>query len=413
MTAASPDITPGILLIGNYPPPFGGVPRHLEDLVPHLVKTGWQVQVLSGGTGTGREGDGFTIHRDARSKLRRRMGTLGFLARCLTGERGRAALRAARLLPPRVWLAVMTRVSLGAALIERRDVRVISGYNLLDGGPVAMILGELYGLPVVVTNLGEIYSHPLAVRRQLPMVRRIVKGAAALLSPTRHCARSYADLGLSAEVMVIHHGIDLHRFAPDVSGLAIRHRFGLEVTDQVIAYIGRLVRDMGLHTLLAAIPMVVRRCPSSRFLIAGADGELLSEAQAAASRWPGKVAVAVDVPLDELPQYYAAASVVVVPTRGARACGSLAAAEAMATGKVVVASDVGGIPEFVADGATGVLVPTESPDRLAEAVVSLLNDPDLRAKLGRAGRRRVEELFDTTATNQEFERVFREVANQR
>ncbi|MBA2458814.1 MAG: glycosyltransferase family 4 protein [Gemmatimonadales bacterium] len=412
MTTSS-DIAPGILLIGNYPPPFGGVPRHIEDLVPYLVQAGWQVHVLSGGTGSGLKGHGFSIHRDARSKLRRRMGTLGFLARSLAGGRGGALLRTAGLLPLRVWLAVMTRVSLGAAILERQGVRVISGYNLLDGGPVAMILGELYELPVAVTNLGEIYSHERAMRRQLPMVRRIVRRAAALLSPTEHCARSYASLGLAPEVKVIHHGVDLGRFTPGLSGAAIRRRFGYEATSPVIAYIGRLMHDMGLHTLLTAIPLVLARCPDARFLIAGAGGELLPEARAAASRWPGRVAVAVDVPLGELPEHYAAASVVVVPTRGARACGSLAAAEAMATGKAVVATDVGGIPEFVADGATGVLVPPESPERLAEALVGVLADPALSARMGQAGRQRVKQLFDTATVNREFERVFRGVLRQR
>ncbi|MBA3257884.1 MAG: glycosyltransferase family 4 protein [Gemmatimonadales bacterium] len=412
MTASS-DIAPGILLIGNYPPPFGGVPRHIEDLVPYLVRAGWQVHVLSGGTGSGREGHGFSVHRDARSKLRRRMGTLGFLARCTAGGRAGALLRTVRLLPIRVWLAVMTRVSLGAAILERQGVRVISGYNLLDGGPVAMILGELYGLPVVVTNLGEIYSHERTMRRQLPMVRRIVARAAALLSPTEHCARSYASLGLAPEVKVIHHGVDLRRFTPGLSGAAIRRRFGYDATSPVIGYIGRLIHEMGLHTLLAAIPLVLARCPDARFLIAGADGELLPEARAAAERWPGRVAVAVDVQLDELPEHYAAASVVVVPTGGARACGSLAAAEAMATGKAVVATDVGGIPEFVADGATGVLVPPESPEHLTEALVGVLADPVLSARMGRAGRHRVEQLFDTATVNREFERVFREVLARR
>jgi glycosyltransferase involved in cell wall biosynthesis len=122
------------------------------------------------------------------------------------------------------------------------------------------------------------------------------------------------------------------------------------------------------------------------------------------------VSVAVDVPLHELPAYYAAASVVAAPTRGIRACGSLAAAEAMATARPVVASNVGGVPEFVVDGETGLLVPPETPDRLAAALIELLSDPTRRATFGAAGRRRVKALFDTDATNRAFERVFRDVA---
>jgi glycosyltransferase involved in cell wall biosynthesis len=268
----------------------------------------------------------------------------------------------------------------------------------------------VYDVPVVVTNLGEIYSHRAEIDRRRRMVGRIVRRTAALLSPTEHCARSFGELGLNPSVKVIHHGIALGRFNPEVSGAAIRHRLGFGPDRDVVLFLGRLVGDMGLHTLIAAIPLVLAALPDTGFIIAGGTGELLADARAAEVRWPGRVAVAVNVPLDELPAYYAAASVVAAPTRGNRACGSLAAAEAMATAKPVVASNVGGIPEFVADKVTGLLVPPESPERLAAALIELLRDPARRAAFGLAGRRRVSDLFNTDATNRAFERVFRDVA---
>jgi glycosyltransferase involved in cell wall biosynthesis len=400
---------PGILLVGNYPPPFGGVPRHLEDLVPHLVRSGWDVHVLSGPAGPDTQGDGYTIYR-ARPRLRRRLDLLPFLARSLAAGKPGPALTAATQLPFREWFSLLSRASRGAAVLESADIRVISGYNLLSGATIAVILGELYDVPVVVTNLGEIYSHRAEINRRRRMVERIVTRASALLSPTDHCARSFRELGLNPQVKVIHHGIALDRFKPEVSGDAIRHRLGFAPDQEVVLFLGRLVGDMGLHTLIAAIPLVLAALPRTGFIIGGGTGELLANARAAEARWPDRVSVSVNVPLNDLPAYYAAASVVAAPTRGTRACGSLAAAEAMATARPVVASNIGGIPEFVADGETGLLVPPESPDRLAAALIELLKNPTRRAAFGAAGRRRVTALFDTETTNRAFERVFRSVA---
>ncbi|MBA3521647.1 MAG: glycosyltransferase family 4 protein [Gemmatimonadales bacterium] len=403
---------PGILLIGNYPPPFGGVPKHIEDLVPHLAQEGWDVHVLSGGTTGVHRGEYLTVYKDSRSRLVRRGSTVRFLVREVAAGRAGPAIWASRVLPPRVWAAVMTRVSLAAGIIARHDVRVISAYNLLSGVPVGAIAAQMYDVPLVVTNLGEIYSHRREVERQLPLIRRMVTDAAALLAPTEHCARSYGELDLQPAVRVIHHGIDLRRFRPATDMKSLRHRLGLGEKDEVVLYVGRLVREMGLPILLAALPRLLSSRPATRLVVAGAAGDLLSEALRAAAQWPHRVTVATDVSSSNLPGYYAAATLLVVPTLGARACGSLAAAEAMASERPVVASRVGGIPEFVSDGETGILVPPADPDALADAVLMLLADPERRAAMGAAGRERMERLFDTDATNHAFERVFRSVARQ-
>jgi glycosyltransferase involved in cell wall biosynthesis len=307
----------------------------------------------------------------------------------------------------------MTRVSLAAQIIRHHDIRVISAYNLLLGAPAGAIAAEMYRLPLVVTNLGEIYSHRAESELQLPMIRHIIRRATALTSLTRHCADSYRELGISPDVRVLHYGIDRQRFAAAASGDDIRSRYGIAPDADVVLYVGRLVRDMGLQVLLDGIPLLLARRPSIHVVIAGGAGELMDAARAASSTWPNRVAVAVDVPEDALARYYAAATLVVAPTIGARACGSLTSAEAMAAGKPVVATRIGGIPEYVTDGVTGLLVPPGDVDSLVEATVGLLADRTRLAEFGRRGRERVAELFDADRTNAALESLFREVAGIR
>ncbi len=85
----------------------------------------------------------------------------------------------------------------------------------------------------------------------------------------------------------------------------------------------------------------------------------------------------------------------------------VAAAEASASGLPVVATDVGGIPEIVVDGETGLLVPPEDPASLAKALERLIGDPGLRSRLGAAGRLRIEELYRWDRCVDRMEQVYR------
>jgi glycosyltransferase involved in cell wall biosynthesis len=386
------------------------VPQHIVDLASFLVREGWDVHVLSGGTTGDARHDGYWVYKDARSAVVRRLATAGFLASLVRAGRAGPAFSVRRALPARAWGAVLTRASIGARIIARHDIRVISAYNLLGGMPVGAVLARMFELPLVVTNLGEIYSHRAEVTRQRALIRQVTAEAAALLAPTEHCARSYRELDLAPAVEVIHHGIDVRRFTPSVDAGEMRRTLRLGSKDEVVLFVGRLVRDMGVETLIAAAPAMLERRPSMRLVIAGGSGDLLPAARQLAERLPGRLMVVADVPAENLPALYAGSTVLVVPTLGARACGSLAAAEAMACGRPVVASRVGGIPEFVVDGETGVLVPPGDPRELSAAVHGLLDDPERRAAMGRAGRQRAEAMFDAETTNRAFGRVFRRVA---
>ena len=97
----------------------------------------------------------------------------------------------------------------------------------------------------------------------------------------------------------------------------------------------------------------------------------------------------------------------VVPSLGSEAV-SRATLEWMALGRPVVASRVGGIPDMVEDGVTGLLVEPGDSDALQDALLSLLNDPKLAERLGRAGRARWEESFGLTRFYEDTQRVYNE-----
>jgi glycosyltransferase involved in cell wall biosynthesis len=116
------------------------------------------------------------------------------------------------------------------------------------------------------------------------------------------------------------------------------------------------------------------------------------------------------VPNVELPQYYRAAAVSVIPSLEEGF--GIPAAEAMGCEVAVVASDAGGLPEVVENGVTGIVVPRGDAKALAQAIGSLLADPQRRRVMGQAGRERALRLFDWDRSAQQFEEIYREIASR-
>lgn len=393
-----------ILLIGSYPPPFGGVPRHLEELAPVLVDRGWDVHILATGHSGVEVHSGFTVYKEGRPRKALRVATSiakgdwGTTAQFLI--EGGVANRAQFL----AW------ASLGRSIMRTQPVQLVSVYNLLRL-PVGLVLGEEFDVPLVISNFGEAYSHQGVLTQRIDVVRRASERAAKLISMSRHCADSYRALGLAPDVSVYPYGIDVKRFTPSVDASQLRRALAIAPTDTVVLFVGRMVSDMGLHTLLEAMPTVLRSATAVKFLLVGGRGDLYPAVERMVAMNPDTVIAIPDAPAEDLPFLYAVADLVVAPTQGERACGSLAALEAMASGKPVIGARAGGVPEIVIDGETGRLVPPNDSAALARSITALLAQPDQRAILGANGRQRALSHFDGQALNARIERLFSEVAN--
>jgi glycosyltransferase involved in cell wall biosynthesis len=397
----------GILLFGNHPPPFGGVPTHVHHLASHLAERGWSVHVLSmAGPRRELESDGYHVHRPARSELHRMLARSVVARPGATWSRMRQFHRFARE-SPRLFVGCLELSAYARELVCRYDLQVISAYHLLAAGLASAWVAEELGLPLVTTVFGEIHAAPDQYGRRRPEVEYVLGRSRRILSPSRHCAASLQLLGLpSAEVL--YYGIDTSRFRPDVDGSRMRQRLGISEDDFVVLFVARMVREMGLHVLLAAIPEVIRQAPNVRFLIAGTSGELEGEAHALARPRPDKMFVFPNVAVEELPFLYAAASVAVTPSINERACLGLAVAEAMASGKPVIVSRVGGGPELVTDGESGLLVPPNDPAALARAILCLNGQQDQLPRMGQAGRERAARDFDVRIASRKMEEVLLE-----
>ncbi|MBI4589254.1 MAG: glycosyltransferase family 4 protein [Candidatus Rokubacteria bacterium] len=202
-----------------------------------------------------------------------------------------------------------------------------------------------------------------------------------------HLARG---IGRREQFRVIPSGVDLEAVRRGALPYeTARARLGVDSETRLIVGLGRLEPVKGFQSLVRALPLILSVVPSARLLLVGEGSlrpALVAEAHALGVGDRFEIAGARLDPA----AFLAAADLVVVPSLN-EGMGRVLV-EAMALGRPVVATRVGGIPAVVADRQTGTLVPSDDPPALAGAVSELLKEPGLRQRMGEAGRQRAEQF---------------------
>lgn len=209
-----------------------------------------------------------------------------------------------------------------------------------------------------------------------------------------------------SRVSVVPYGIDTTRWVatsgPEARAAA-RRRFGIADDEMTIGVAARLIPGKGHETLLAAVglagPLLADAGPGIRLrLLVAGDGARRASLEAAAAAVSGaegsNAGIAFVGFVADIENFIAACDVMVFPTSASLGEGfGLAALEAMAMGKPVVATSICSLPELVVDGETGLLVPPDDVDAMARSIVDLAVDPGRRLRMGRDGSTRAHDEF--------------------
>jgi glycosyltransferase involved in cell wall biosynthesis len=195
---------------------------------------------------------------------------------------------------------------------------------------------------------------------------------------------------VQAPVRLIYNGVDLSRYDHTEACCTLSEEYGMEPGSKIVGVIARLEPEKGHPTLLEAWPTVLRSVPDAYLLLVG-EGSRREALESLARELHIAHRVVFTGRRDDVPAVTAALDVAVLPSY--REAQGLSILEAMALSRPVVASNVGGIPEMIADGETGLLVPPRDPDALAAAVTRLLIDHPYADTIGRAGHDLVHDRF--------------------
>lgn len=251
------------------------------------------------------------------------------------------------------------------------------------------------------TVLDGLYPRPLR-----PLDRLLLRRTDRIVTPSFFLKRGIAR-GLNVRddrITVIPNGIDFSRFGRRSAGPAGRSAVGIPSRGKVVGMIANLVPVKDHAVLLAAVPQVHRQLPDVHFLLIG-DGPLRTRLEAAAKTLGVSQSVHFLGYRSDVRNLVALFDVSVLCSKVE--VHPISLIESMACGVPVVAPEVGGIPEIVRDGETGILVPQGDPDALAGALVILLKNPSLARTMGEKGRRSAHLRFSMDGMIRSFESLLR------
>ncbi len=263
------------------------------------------------------------------------------------------------------------------------------------------------GFPVILTNhtyIGGFTSPIFSVfpSKLLFFLRSILSRADHIISVSRSAHLFIKNIvGSNFNGSIIPNGVNVERFS-----------FSPYFPENpILLFVGRLVYRKGVHILLKAFSNVVKRFPNAKLLIVG-DGYLSLPLQLMAKKiLPNdNFTFLGQVSDEELTRIYQSVSLVIVPSIMSESFG-MVALEAMASGRPVVASSVGGLSEIVIDGVTGFLVDPADPVMLSNRISTLLEDYSLLKRMGFNARRLVEEKYSWNIIYNMVLKVYRDVLN--
>ncbi|MGZ6316778.1 MAG: glycosyltransferase family 4 protein [Anaerolineales bacterium] len=351
------------MLTQRYLPHIGGAERQIQSLAPLLRRRGVDVVVLT------RRESGLAKYESIDGTPVYRLPAAG----------------------PKPIAAISFMVS-SSGLLRKLDVDIVHAHELLSPGSIAALAKILYGYPVVAKvlrggHLGDLHK----IRRgsfaalRIGLLRRTVDIFIAISSEIQ---AELAGLGIpAARCALIPNGVDVDRFHPVLAQqkAMLRQIMGLPSEVPIVLYAGRLVPEKRIVHLISTWPAIRSAVPDAMLIIAGSGSEA---DKLGATAGPG-IRLIGEIP--DVAPLLQCADAFVLPSVTEGLSGALL--EALASGLPVIATSVGGAPDVIRHMESGYLIPPNNVQELQQALLTLLSDSSLRARLGECGRQRTASAY--------------------
>ncbi|MGH8595711.1 MAG: glycosyltransferase family 4 protein, partial [Gammaproteobacteria bacterium] len=339
-----------LYLTSEYPPRIGGVATHVAELSTHVRRHGVEIEIVAPPAANAADYDREHANPD-----------LVRYAPCIHAQP--------------VYNYLLRRWCTRHVNRDLIDLVHVHGLRPLRA---ALTLG----VPVVFTNHTSGFLKAVAKGR-LTKLRDLLAGCRFAIGPSEELLTALRKVGYSGPGCYLPNGVDTSRFSP-ANDSTLRASWGLNADQLVVVIARRMVPKNGVLSAARALALCA---PHVRFVFAG-DGPLHSEIDAVLRRTGcrDRAIMAGAIANSLMPAVYGAADLCLLPSL--MEATSIAGLEAMACGKALIGTRVGGIPALIEDGITGALVPPNDPFALAAAVNAMADDRERLRQMGSAARQR-------------------------
>lgn len=296
-------------------------------------------------------------------------------------------------------------------IARRQHAQVIHAHWVLPNGLVGAWLCKLLGIPLAISLHGSDIFVARRNRAFGAVAGWVLRRAAVVTACSEDLRQAAIKLGAAPErVHLIAWGADPERFSPAVQPLDRSH-IGLTEESTVLTCLGRIVHKKGFDVLLRALPPLLDSYPELKLVIGGDGAQREQLADLATElgiseriHFPGRIS------WEDVPAFLAMGDLFVLPSVQ-DAAGNVdglptVLLEAMALGKPIVATQIGGVPLVIEHGENGILCPPGNTHALEQAIAMLLENPSLQHKISRAARTSVEERFNWLEVAKQFDELF-------
>ncbi len=307
-------------------------------------------------------------------------------------------------LPPGIREAWLSRLIESRTAEVARDFRpdLIHAHSPAYNGRAGLRVASDIGIPFVY-EMRALWEDAAADRRGIgprsllfrtarKIETDVLRRADAVTCICEGLRREIVSRGIPAgKIFVVRNGVHTDQFQPSEPDPVLAASLGLE-SGPVFGFVGSLFNFEGVEDLLDAIPAVLTRCPGARFVIVGGGERAQQVSARVAALATSRVVYVPSVPHNEVRRYYSVLDCLVYPRRSLRlteVVTPLKPLEAMALGKTVIATDIGGHRELIGDGVTGILYRAGDTSALVEALCAVAGNYDLRTRVASAARSHV------------------------
>lgn len=362
-----------------FPPPFGGIETVLDQLVRGLVQVDPNLKI-----------DVLATHSSGRSHLELLQGRV-----CVDQIRSFGQIA-------RTPIALDYR-----GMLKRSKADLFHFHFPYPWAELSLLLSRI-NKPYIVSYHSDIVKQKTLLNFWKPFMNSFLAGASRIVVASPHILESSPFLHgqLAEKTIVIPYGIDTARFLPSNESRASAQslRTSLAGVGPLLFFLGRLVYYKGAEVLIDAMREV------EAHLVIGGQGPLEEDLKSLVQKYglDSKITFAGNIPPDLLPIYYQAADLFILPSTDNSEAFGMVMLEAHASGTPVVSSDLPTGVVFVNQHqTTGLCVETRNPQALRNGIQYLLENPELRKKMGENAQNRAKIHFDTNVMCQAYSSLYR------